>query len=65
MNTYALRFRGRLIGALGLTSDVYTEVQADSREAAARRAYDTHEHITRPIFVKGPTTGSQWSEENP
>ncbi len=65
MNTYALRFRGSLIGALGLTSEVYTEVTADSRAAAARRAYDTHEHITRPIYVKGPTTGSHWSAENP
>ena len=65
MSTYALRFKGRVIGAIGLTGECYTEVEADSREEAARKAYDTHEHIARPIFVKGPTTASTWTEENP
>ncbi len=51
MRRYRLRFYGRVNGALGLNSMHVVEVEAESFEGAALKAYDTHEHISHPLSV--------------
>jgi hypothetical protein len=43
--TYVLTFQGRKKGAIGVMHPVRIEVKADSAEAAALKAYDTHDHV--------------------
>lgn len=59
MATYRLAFFGRKIGALGLNGAQCFDVEADSFEQAAFKAYDTHEHITHPLAVENRETGEK------
>jgi hypothetical protein len=43
---YVATFSGRKVGALGVWSRFTVEVEADNKEAAALKLYDTHEHIS-------------------
>lgn len=42
---WRIRFHGKRIGALGISSDYEHLVRAETKEEAQLRAYDTHEHI--------------------
>ena len=42
---YRIMFHGKKIGAIGVSSFQVVDVEAESIEAARRKAYDTHEHI--------------------
>lgn len=59
MNTYRILFHGRRVNALGITSFQCLDIEAESPEAAKRKAYETHEHISggldgiRVASVKG------------
>lgn len=46
MNTYLLTFKGRKIGAIGITYRMQEIVKAKDEEAAWLSLYDRYEHIT-------------------
>lgn len=60
MTTFRLAFVGTKIGAIGITGFQVFDLQADSQSThieVARKAYDTHEHITGSIVVHNLETG--------
>lgn len=46
MHKFRVSFNGRKIGAIGLFGFHIVEVEAETPEDAALKAYDTHEHIS-------------------
>jgi hypothetical protein len=55
VNRYRVIFKGRKIGAIGVSQVVSLDLEADSSEHAYFRCYETHEHIQAPrVFLIGP-----------
>ena len=58
MTKYQASFNGRKVNAQGITSNFMTEVEANSRQQAELKLYDTYEHISNlelkavSIFIK-------------
>lgn len=53
MKTYKISFFGRLKGAIGISYPCYREIEAESKEEALLKLYDTHEHIYTTSIIEG------------
>jgi hypothetical protein len=51
MKTYCIKFRGRQVGAIGITTINTELVKADTQEEAILKLYDKYEHISGVIFL--------------
>lgn len=57
MRTYRIKFKGRRIGAIGITEKFEETVQAENEEKAILKLYDKYEHIS---IIKTESDLNEW-----
>lgn len=60
MKKWRVRFHGRAVNAQGIFDWHTVTVEADTKEAALPKLYDTHEHISQSTFAEVGGEGAVW-----
>jgi len=65
MNRYTFAFTGRAKGAIGVFHGCTQTVEAETREAAELKLYDTHDHVHLPSLIDFWAPGMPEKGETP